>query len=317
MNLAEKYRPKTLDEVRGQDNVISRLKDRDHLNHLLFLGPPGTGKTTVAFILAGMYKIPLEKTNASDERGIAHIRGEIKNLTSQTGKRIILLDEADALTAESMDALRGIMENPNSESIFILTGNRGDNIIEPIKSRCSVYTFNRLEPFDILRNLIAICREEGITIDKDAKVGLVTLVEQQANGDMRKAINLLESLYNKNKKITKKDVIALKKPNLSENALEIAIEGDFEKAKRIIEDAYIENRMSPSDIIKDLFYAIETLDADKKIKIRLYCKLAETEKACRIDTNPVASLVQLIAFIAYTWLTPHFSESCPVLRGDK
>jgi len=146
--LSEKYRPKKLDEVLNQEHVIKVLKkfvERKDIPHLLFIGPAGVGKTTVAHALANELGWRIVEFNASDERGIQVIREDIKNIAFSRGKKIILLDEADSLTEDAQQALRRIMEKCVSAGTrFILTGNFEWKIIDPIKSRCAIFHFDRI-----------------------------------------------------------------------------------------------------------------------------------------------------------------------------
>jgi replication factor C small subunit len=317
MNLSEKYRPKTLGDIVGQDDIVESLKEKKELSgHFLFCGPPGSGKTTLAYVLANRYDVPIHETNASDERGIGYVRDEIKRLTRIRGQSIILLDEADNLTPDAQGALRRIMENPKTEAHFVLTGNDGWKILEPIKSRCSCYEFKRLDDEHILRRLISVCKAEGIDIDSDAQEGLIELLHQ-ANGDIRKAFNLLEQVINKDKKITKKAVLSFIKPKISGEALRVALEGDFEKSKRLMEDAFITNRLSPIDIVKELYESIGSLKVDNMTKIRLYKEIALTERACKTEADPILPLIQLIGFLSTAWLIPHFSLKCPNISEEK
>jgi len=153
MRLTEKYRPKNWDELVGQDEIIKSireaLKNPIGIPHFLFVGPAGVGKTTTAYLIARELKVPIIEFNASDERGIDTIRTKIKQLASIRGKRIILLDEADNMTADAQQALRRIMERTMG-TIFILVGNTEYKIIDPIKSRCAIYRFKKLSDKDVL-----------------------------------------------------------------------------------------------------------------------------------------------------------------------
>ena len=312
IELSEKYRPKSLDELIGQEEIAESIKSRDHPKNYLFIGPPGCGKTTLAKILADRYNLPLIEKNASDERGIDTIREDIKRLVMTRGKKILLLDEADQMTPQAQNALRSMMENPKSETFFVLTGNDGWNLIEAIKSRCTDFEFRRLTTDDVVRRLAHICRSEGIDVDSDAREALIQLVEQ-VNGDMRKAINTLEKIVGKDKKITKKAVLSFLKPKTASNALKIALEGDFEKAKSLIEDAYLENRYSPKHILFELYDSIETVEK-REWKILLYRELSNVERSIKREADPILPLVQFVGFIAYAWIIPHFPDSFKELK---
>ncbi len=311
IELSEKWRPKVLEDFVGQPEIINAIKMRDKPKHYLFIGPPGTGKTTLAHILAIRYGIPILEFNASDDRGIGFIRDEIKRQTKIRGEKIILLDEADNLTKEGQGALRRIMENPLSEAHFILTGNEGWKIIEPIKSRCTNFDFKRLKDEDLLSRIIYICQQEEIEITPECQEGLIELLKQ-VNGDLRKAINTIEKVINKEGKITREIVMSFVKPKTSSEALDIALSGDFEKAKQLIEDTFIENRNSPLQIIKEFYEKIDDIQKPEW-KILLYRELANTERALQTENDPILPLIQLIGFIAYAWILPHFPDSLKVL----
>ena len=156
----EKYRPKTLDDVAGQQAIIERLKayaKTKNVPHLIFAGPAGTGKTTSALALARevfgeeTWKQNFHELNASDERGIGIVRGKIKDFArtapiGNTAFKIIFLDEADSLTPEAQAALRRTIEKYSHICRFILSVNYSSKIIEPIQSRCTVFRFGPIKP---------------------------------------------------------------------------------------------------------------------------------------------------------------------------
>ena len=153
----EKYRPFRLDEISGQQHVVSKLKkyvEHKSIPNMLFAGPPGVGKTCCAIALAKEmfgdgYSQDFLELNASDERGIGVVRGAIKDfartIALTSSFKIIFLDEADALTAEAQQALRRTMEKYTNTVRFILNANYSSKLIPPIQSRCALFKFKPLK----------------------------------------------------------------------------------------------------------------------------------------------------------------------------
>ena len=171
----EKYRPKTLPDLVGQTHIIERLKayaTTKNVPHLIFAGPPGTGKTTAALALAHEifgehhWVQNFHELNASDERGIGIIRGKIKDFarTAPIGAtfKIIFLDEADSLTQEAQAALRRTIEKYTHICRFILSVNYSSKIIEPIQSRCAVFRFKPLTGDDVKNYIRKIDTKEHL-----------------------------------------------------------------------------------------------------------------------------------------------------------
>ncbi|MEM2726812.1 MAG: replication factor C small subunit, partial [Archaeoglobaceae archaeon] len=193
----EKYRPKTLDEVVGQEEIIKRLKgyvERKNIPHMLFSGPPGTGKTATAIALTRdlfgeIWRDNFIEMNASDERGIDVVRHKIKEFarTAPIGGapfKIIFLDEADALTADAQAALRRTMEMFSKSCRFILSCNYVSRIIEPIQSRCAVFRFKAVSKEAMKKRILEICQKEGVKITEDGIEAILYI----SGGDFRRAI---------------------------------------------------------------------------------------------------------------------------------
>jgi len=206
----EKYRPKTVDDVAHQDEVVAVLRkslEGADLPNMLFYGPPGTGKTSTILAAArdlfgaDMFRSRILELNASDERGIQVVREKVKNFAQLTcsgtrpdGKpcppfKIIILDEADSMTKDAQSALRRTMEKEGRSTKFCLICNYVSRIIEPITSRCAKFRFKPLSTDILLARLRMIASAEGVNISEDGLQSIVVTSE----GDLRKAITTLQS----------------------------------------------------------------------------------------------------------------------------
>ena len=176
----EKYRPQKISELVNQKEIIgsinSMLKNQEELPHLLFSGSAGVGKTTAALcvsreILGEHWRDYTLELNASDERGINMVRERVKKFSRFAGLnteipfKIIILDEADEMTADAQTALRRIIEDTAKICRFILIANNLSKIIEPIQSRCVVFKFTKISTKEIIPQLKAISKKEKIKVD--------------------------------------------------------------------------------------------------------------------------------------------------------
>lgn len=189
--LTEKYRPKILDEVTGNEEVLKCIKSFDisNLPNMLFYGPPGTGKTTtIKALLHGHPKQNVLELNASDERGIDVVRERIKEFASTKSNQIkvVILDEADSMTRDAQGALRRIMEDYRNTR-FCLICNFVRKIIDPIASRC---TRLRFCPVNEEGRIKQVCIKEGIEYDDEG----ISLINKYSDGDMRKVMNDIQGI---------------------------------------------------------------------------------------------------------------------------
>jgi len=306
----EKYRPKKLDDVAGQDEIIERLKAyvrTKNVPHLIFAGPAGTGKTTSAIALSkeifgDTWKQNFNELNASDERGIGIIRGKIKEFarTAPIGKskfKIIFLDEADSLTHDAQAALRRTIEKYTHICRFILSVNYSSKIIEPIQSRCTVFRFSPIKPDDIKKYMRKIAAQEKLEITPD---GLETLIFI-SRGDLRKAINVLQVGASVNNKITADllyEISATAKPEDVKALINTALTGNFMAARNQLYDLLIKYGLSGEDIIKQLHQSIFDLAISDESKVKLIEKTGETEFRLIEGSNAHIQLEALLAQFA-------------------
>ncbi|KIW68662.1 hypothetical protein PV04_04590 [Phialophora macrospora] len=215
----EKYRPNTLDDVSGHQDIlatINRFVEHNRLPHLLLYGPPGTGKTSTILALArqiygarNMRQMVLE-LNASDDRGIDVVREQIKTFASTKqifsastqqsaggpkvglgAFKLIILDEADAMTSAAQMALRRIMEKYTANTRFCIIANYTHKLSPALLSRCTRFRFSPLKEPDIRRLVDLVISQEHVNITADAVDSLVKL----SKGDMRRALNVLQACH--------------------------------------------------------------------------------------------------------------------------
>lgn len=305
---AEKYRPKTLDEVINQKEVVERLKRfvaEKNIPHMLFAGPPGTGKTTVAHALAHdlygeNYRQYMLELNASDERSITVIRTKVKEFarTRVVGEipfKIVLLDEADNMTADAQQALRRLMELYSASTRFILTANYPSKIIEPIQSRCAVFRFTALKKEDVVPRLMYICQNEKVKCHERA----LEVIYELSEGDMRRAINILQAAAALGE-VTEEavyKVVGLAHPREVRDMLQLALAGNFLEARKKLRELMITYGLSGVDIIKQIHREIFSpelkLPEDVKIMIADYAGEVQFRLVEGADDE-----IQLNAFLA-------------------
>lgn len=303
----EKYRPSTFDEVVGQFEIVKRVKSLTqsmNIPHLLFAGPAGTGKSTLALIIikelfGKAWRENYLELNASDERGIDVVREKVKDFArtkaiDNVPFKVIFLDEADALTREAQQALRRTMENYSATCRFILSCNYSSKIIEPIQSRCVVLRFKLLEKKDIASIINRISDKEKLKLADDA---MSTLYEA-SEGDCRRAINLLQATASIALDINGemiKMIASAGRPADIKVVLDYALAGDFVNARDKLLDVMLKDSISGTDVIKAIQKEIWSLQIEPEIKVRLTEKTGEAEFRMIEGSDEFVQLQALLA----------------------
>ncbi len=302
----EKYRPARLRDVINQEAVKGRLEPllekRAELPHLLFAGPAGTGKTTVAMIIAkellhdswADYTLSL---NASDERGIDMVRERIKVFSSYADRqegvpfRLVILDEADEMTKDAQTAMRRIMEETSKLTRFILICNYSSNIIDPIQSRCAIFRFQRIDEKGVVECLSRIAKSEKVKVSES---GALEAIYESTNGDLRQAINLLQAASSHGE-ITLEKVKLVTGSTVRGRVSEIvklAMDGNFSEARLKLVELTRVYGIPESDFLK---YANEEVARAKDNVVDAMRIVAEYDYRLIVGANPEIQISAMLA----------------------
>ena len=286
----EKYRPKNMDEIMSHSqniDTIKKLLENETLPHLLFHGSPGTGKTSMIMAIANKIygkniRLMVMKLDASDDRGINSVRDDIKGFAEKTnmfqkGIKLIILDEVDAMTFDAQFALRRIIEIYSSTVRFCLICNYENKIISAIRSRCANFRFSNIDNKSVCIKLAQIIESEKLICEP----GVNEVIAKIAKGDLRKAINLLQSISMHSKYITIKlcyESSGIPSTDDIKKILDILVDHtiDFNKSYEFI-SKIINHEYSLSILLKELILEIiNHKDLDKMSQNII--DLAELEK---------------------------------------
>lgn len=293
----EKHRPESLDDIIGHDDQIKRLKkyvDDEEVPHMIFSGPPGTGKTAAitAFareVYGDSWRSNLDEMNASDERGIDVVRNKIKGIarSSPAGGApfsLLFLDEADALTTDAQKPLRRIMEDHSEITRFFMSCNYMSDIIPALQSRCSIFRFGRLGDEDLIQLCERIARKEELEYDDDA----IEKIVRYSRGDARKTIGTLQdsAVDGEVTTDTVETVTGVIDDELIESIVDMAIAGETDEAMRLF-DIELLKAGANSRLLADSFLrVIKRKDFPAPGKRKVIHKLAECDWRVDQSANP-------------------------------
>ena len=275
----EKYRPKKLADIVGNEDTVERLKmiaDEGNMPHMIILGLPGIGKTTsihcLAYELLGpdLYQQATLELNASDDRGIDVVRLKIKQF-AQTKIRlpvgrhkVVILDEAESMTPGAQQALRRTMEIYSNTTRFAFACNQSLKIIEPLQSRCAILRYNKLSDAQVLQRLLEVSKAEEVKYSSEGLQALIFTAE----GDMRQAINNLQSTVAGFGFVDDKAVFRIvdqPHPLILRKILTHALEGNVDEALQLLELLW-QKGYSAVDIVSSTFKVAKTVPGVDEIQ---------------------------------------------------
>uniref|UniRef100_A0A0K8RE31 Activator 1 subunit 5 n=1 Tax=Ixodes ricinus TaxID=34613 RepID=A0A0K8RE31_IXORI len=304
----EKYRPNKLDDLIAHEDIIStinRFINEDRLPHLLFYGPPGTGKTSTILACARQIYGPKEfgsmvlELNASDDRGIGIVRGEILNFAStksifKSGFKLIILDEADAMTNDAQNALRRVIEKFTENARFCLICNYLSKIIPALQSRCTRFRFGPLSLSQMSPRIEYVIEQERLTVTDDGKKALMDL----AQGDMRKALNILQSTSMAFEEVTENNVyqcVGLPLKSDISNMVITLLNEDFAFSYDQINKVKVSKGLALQDVLTQIHLYVHRIEFPNEVKMYLIDKMAEIENRLAAGTSEKIQLSSLIA----------------------
>ncbi|CAD1470108.1 unnamed protein product, partial [Heterotrigona itama] len=294
----EKYRPQVFSDIVGNEDTVSRLSvfaQHGNCPNIIIAGPPGVAR----ILLGPAFKEAVLELNASNDRGIDVVRNKIKMFAQKRvnlpkGKhKIIILDEADSMTEGAQQALRRTMEIYSHTTRFALACNSSEKIIEPIQSRCAMLRYGKLSDAQVLAKIIEICRIEDVSHTDD---GLEAIVFT-AQGDMRQALNNLQSTYNGFGHVNNVNVFKVcdePHPLLVKEMLELCTQGNISKAYGIMKHLW-KMGYSAEDLISNIFRVCKNLPIEETLKLDFVKEIGITHLGIVDGINSLLQMNSLLA----------------------
>lgn len=306
----EKYRPQSLSDVAAHRDIIDtidRLTSENRLPHLLLYGPPGTGKTSTILAVARklygsqMHNLVLE-LNASDERGIDVVRQQIQDFAStqsfsfgaKASVKLVLLDEADAMTKDAQFALRRVIEKYTKSTRFALICNHVNKIIPALQSRCTRFRFAPLDAINVSERLKHVIQAERLDVPECGLKALVRL----SNGDMRKALNILQSTHMASQQITEEAVYLCTGNPLPKDIEQIShwlLNESFAVSFRRISEMKTRKGLALVDIVREVTMFVFKIKMQSGVRVQLINDLADIEYRLSFGCNDKLQLGSLIS----------------------
>jgi replication factor C small subunit len=327
----EKYRPRSFEEILGQPVVkvqLQQVVDTKNLPNLLFFGPPGTGKSSAAEVVArelfgDAWEGNFTELNASDifeqgrkyleaSRSLARFYDERKGVLDNfklimnrlagiaplgAPYRILFINEAESLTRDAQQALRRIIERYNKTCKFILATARPSQIIIPVRSRCLPLHFTQLPADTMLDFLRRIATEEGHALSNECSRSIMGLSE----GNLRTALTLLQLVADDSSEAHPLDLSVLAErvhPQGVSELLQLALQNDAPNARRVLDRLLLETGLSGGEIIAQMRIQARNMSLTEKALANLLIVLGDAEYALLDALNERIQLEALIYDLA-------------------
>ncbi|EGT48901.1 hypothetical protein CAEBREN_08790 [Caenorhabditis brenneri] len=312
----EKYRPSKFDELVAHEQVVktlTRFIENRTLPHLLFYGPPGTGKTTTVLAAARKMYSPAKmasmvlELNASDERGIDVVRNTIVTFAQTKGLqsfasasseqlpfKLVILDEADAMTRDAQNALRRVIEKYTDNVRFCIICNYLASIIPAIQSRCTRFRFAPLDQQLIVPRLQHIVDSESVKMTPDGQKALLTV----SKGDMRTVINTLQSTAMSFDTVSESTVyqcIGQPTPNEMKEVVTCLLNKPSKECMETIKSRLFMNGYALQDVITHLHDIVFTMDIPDEAMTSIICGLGEVEENLASGCSNELQLAAVVA----------------------